>query len=67
MDQTGDKVVPLRFGDSNEVFQKISLDLTLRFDDVLDPRKLRSALERLLQIGEWGQIGARYRKNVDHY
>lgn len=61
---TGDKVLPLRFMDSNDVFQKLALDFTLRFDDVLDPEKLRSSLERLIQIGNWHQIGARYKKNV---
>ena len=63
---TGDKIFPLRFMDSSEVFTKIALDFTLRFDDVLDPEKLRLSLERLVQIGNWHQIGARYRKNVSH-
>ena len=61
---TGDKVLPLRFMDSNDIFQKLALDLTLRFDDVLDPEKLRLSLERLIEIGNWHQIGARYKKNV---
>ncbi|KAK3209909.1 hypothetical protein GRF29_44g1037238 [Pseudopithomyces chartarum] len=61
---TGDKIFPLRFMDSSEVFTKIALDFTLRFDDVLDPEKLRLSLERLVQIGNWHQIGARYRKNA---
>ncbi|KAI7198592.1 hypothetical protein KC316_g3977 [Hortaea werneckii] len=34
-----------------------------RFDDVLDPEKLRKALERLLQIGGWRKLGARLRLN----
>jgi hypothetical protein len=61
---TGDLVLPVRFLDQNEVFQKISFDHTYRFDDVLDVEKLRSALNRLLQIGKWGQLGARYKRNV---
>jgi hypothetical protein len=59
-----DQVLPLRFLDSNDAFQRISLDFTLHFDDVLDVEKLRHALERLLQIGKWGQLGARFKKNV---
>ncbi|KAF9698313.1 hypothetical protein EKO04_003352 [Ascochyta lentis] len=62
-DRTGDQVLPLRFWDSNDVFLKLALDFTFRFDDVLDPEKLRSSLERLLQIGDWHQMGARYKKN----
>lgn len=61
---TGDRILPLRFMDSSEVFTKIALDFTLRFDDVLDPDKLRLSLERLFQIGNWHQLGARYKKNV---
>jgi hypothetical protein len=64
---TGDQVLPLRFGDSNDIFQKIALDCTFRFDDVLDPEKLHSALNRLLQISNWHQLGARYNKNVSSW
>lgn len=59
-----DLILPSRLFDSTDVHQKISLDLTLRFDEVLDPKKLHSALVRLVQIGNWHQIGARYKKNV---
>ncbi|KAI7602992.1 hypothetical protein KC346_g12101, partial [Hortaea werneckii] len=34
-----------------------------RFDDVLDPEKLRQALDRLLHIGGWRKLGARLRLN----
>jgi hypothetical protein len=61
---TGDKVLPLRFWDTNDVFLKLALDFTFRFDDVLDPEKLRLSLEHLVTIGNWHQIGARYKKNV---
>lgn len=59
-----DEVVRFRFWDDNDVMQKIVMEFTYRFDDVLDPAKLRSSLDRLLQVGEWRQIGARFRKNV---
>jgi hypothetical protein len=44
--------------------QKIVMEVTLRFDDVLDAGKLKSSLERLLEIGEWRSMGARFKKNV---
>lgn len=61
---TGDKVLPLRFWDSHDAYPKLAMDFTFRFDDVLDPQKLRQSLEHLVTIGNWHQIGARYMKNV---
>ncbi|KAJ8109765.1 hypothetical protein OPT61_g7216 [Boeremia exigua] len=61
---TGDKILPLRLWDSDDVLSKVSLDVTFRFDDVLDVEKLRSSLERVIQIGDWNQVGARYKKNA---
>jgi hypothetical protein len=48
-----DEVVPFRFWDEQDVVQKIVMEFSLRFDDVLDAEKLKSSLERLLEIGEW--------------
>lgn len=59
-----DEVFPARFWDTNNVFQKIVMEFTYRFDDVLDAEKLRSSLERLLEIGEWRNLGARFKTNV---
>jgi hypothetical protein len=59
-----DEVFPARFWDTNDVIQKIVLEFTYRFDDVLDAEELRSSLERLLEIGEWRNLGARFKKNV---
>lgn len=39
-------------------------DFTLRFDDVLDPSKAKSSLERVLQREEWRLLGAGLRTNV---
>jgi hypothetical protein len=47
-----DEVIPARFWDTNDVFQKLMMEFTYRFDDVLDVEKLKSSLERLLEIGE---------------
>jgi hypothetical protein len=59
-----DEVIPARFWDTNDVFQKLVMEFTYRFDDVLDAEKLKSSLERLLEIGEWKNLGARFKKNV---
>jgi hypothetical protein len=32
---------------------------------VLDAEKLKSSLERLMEIGEWKNLGARFKKNVE--
>jgi hypothetical protein len=47
-----------------DVYRAIVLDFSLRFDDVLDHEKLRLALVRLLEIGDWRKLGARLRRNV---
>jgi len=40
------------------------MEFSYRFDDVLDVQKLKSSLERLLEIGEWRGLGTRFKKNV---
>jgi hypothetical protein len=59
-----DRVIPLRFWDDLHYLRSLCHDFTLKFDDVLDVIKLEKALGRLVQIGDWGQIGARLRLNV---
>lgn len=54
----------MRFWDAQDVMQKLVLEFTYRFDDVLDAEKLKSSLERLLEIGGWRGLGARFRKIV---
>jgi hypothetical protein len=41
-----------------------SIELAFKFDDVLEPDKLRQSLERLMQIGNWKQVGGRLRRRV---
>lgn len=41
-----------------------NVELLFRFDDVLDPAKLATSLERLMKIGNWHQLGARVRLKV---
>lgn len=59
-----DRIIPLRFWDDLSHLRSLVHNFTLRFDDVLDIPKLRAALERLMDIGDWGQLGARLRLNV---
>jgi len=59
-----DEVVPFRFWDEQETMRKIVMEFTYRFDDILDVQKLKSSLEKLLEIGEWRGLGARFKKSV---
>ncbi|KAJ5159316.1 uncharacterized protein N7500_008967 [Penicillium coprophilum] len=58
-----DQIVPLRQWDDLHYLRSLCHDFTFRFDDVLDAAKLEAALERLMEIGDWGQLGARLRQN----
>lgn len=59
-----DTVVPLFSKDDTATNRRIILDFTAGFNDVLDPEKLRGALARLMEIGDWRKLGARLRSNV---
>ncbi|PLB41188.1 uncharacterized protein BDW47DRAFT_65095 [Aspergillus candidus] len=56
-----DRVIPLRYWDDLHYLRSLAHDFTFRFDDVLDVAKLETALDRLMEIGDWGQLGARLR------
>jgi hypothetical protein len=58
------EVVPFRSWDEQDTMQRIVMEFSYRFDDVLDVQKLKSSLERLLEIGEWRGLGTRFKKNV---
>jgi len=60
-----DTVIPMFDFDDNSIYRNVLLYITLRFDDVLDPEKLRHSLERLMEIGDWRKLGARVRKTVN--
>lgn len=62
----GDEVVPMHYLDDQFHNRALLLDFTARFDDVLDPLKLKHAFERLLELGEWRKLGARIRLNVSN-
>jgi hypothetical protein len=59
-----DIIVPFHTFDSSPYLRTLILNFTYRFDDVLDAEKLRTSLERLLEIGDWRKLGARVRLNV---
>lgn len=59
-----DRIIPLRYWDDLNYLRSIRHAFTFRFDDALDVTKLETALLRLMEIGDWGQIGARLRLNA---
>ncbi|PKS13036.1 hypothetical protein jhhlp_000377 [Lomentospora prolificans] len=58
-----DIIVPLSEEDDTQINRDLLLNLMLRFDAVLDPRKLRESLDKLLARPDWKKLGARLRKN----
>lgn len=59
-----DTVIPLNAADDTDVLRSVCVVLSYRFDDVLDPEKLRNSFERLLDRPGWRKIGGRLRLNV---
>ena len=59
-----DTVIPGHYFDDNSINRSVLLYITLRFDDALDPERLRHGLERLMEIGDWRKLGARVRVTV---
>ena len=59
-----DRVVPLHFFDDGPLWKAFILYSMFVFDEVLDPEKLRSCLERLTRKDGWWKLGARLRQNV---
>lgn len=59
-----DQIYPVHFCDQQIVVRPSILNLTFRYNDVLDTKKLHSALEELLDIGDWRKLGGRLRENV---
>lgn len=59
-----DTVIPLHYLDDTGFFAGVVLDIGMIYDEVLDPEKLRRAMESLLERPGWKKLGARIRKNV---
>lgn len=62
-----DTVIPLNAADDTDVLRSVCVVLSYRFDDVLDPEKLRDSFKRLLDRPGWRKIGGRLRLNVRAY
>ncbi|CAN8104747.1 unnamed protein product [Discula destructiva] len=58
-----DTIVPFHYYDNSKHTNGLCFDLTFQVDDVLDDDKLRNALSRLLELGDWRKLGARIRRN----
>lgn len=62
-----DTVVPVPLLDDQPRWHQRCVHYGYLFNDVLDSDKLRHALQRLMEIGEWRKLGARIRMNVNHH
>lgn len=60
----GDRIVSLHFFENSPLVQGNNMAVSLVFDDVLDPEKLRESLEGLVKREGWQRLGGRLRKNV---
>ncbi|KAI1077424.1 hypothetical protein F5B20DRAFT_572328 [Whalleya microplaca] len=61
--QPTDTIIPLHSYDDTLTNRSVVLECTMRFDDVLDPYKLHSSLEKLLSRPDWRKLGGRLRLN----
>lgn len=59
-----DEILPMYDFDARPQVRNIIIGWTLRFDDILDADKLKIALSRLLEIGDWRKLGGRLREKV---
>jgi hypothetical protein len=59
-----DLVVPVGFFDDTIIFRTFVLYTLFVFDDVLDPERLHTSLERVVSRPGWNKLGARLRRNV---
>lgn len=61
-----DRVLPLHFFENSLLVQGNNMAVSLVFDEVLDPEKLRVALDGLVKRKGWERLGGRLRKNVSN-
>ncbi|KAF7516713.1 hypothetical protein PCG10_001980 [Penicillium crustosum] len=60
----GDRVVPLHLFEDSLLVQGNNMAVSLVFDAVLDPERLRESLEGLVKQEGWQRLGGRLRKNA---
>ncbi|KAG5921108.1 hypothetical protein E4U61_007112 [Claviceps capensis] len=65
IDMSGWHEYPVHLMDGSKLNHKV-LGWTMRFDDVLDAEMLRSALTRLLGMGDWRKLGGRLRRDTQN-
>ncbi|KAG5938571.1 hypothetical protein E4U59_003689 [Claviceps monticola] len=65
IDMSGWHEYPVHLMDGSQLNHKV-LGWTMRFDDVLDAEMLRSALTRLLGMGDWRKLGGRLRRDTQN-
>ncbi|KAK5637453.1 hypothetical protein RRF57_013168 [Xylaria bambusicola] len=58
-----DTIVPMHHMDDNNMNRSIVVMFMMRFDDVMDPERLKDSLEKLLSRDDWRKLGARIRLN----
>ncbi|KAJ5549899.1 Transferase [Penicillium sp. DV-2018c] len=56
-----DTIIPFHFWDDLPNVRAICLTVAFRFDEQLDPERLRDSLTRLLELGNWRKLGSRLR------
>lgn len=59
-----DQVIPLHWFEDGVMWKKVIVYTLFVFDDVLDPEKLRTSLEKLVARDGYKKLGARLRRNV---
>jgi len=59
-----DTVIPVYYFDDTPLLRRSVNCWTVRFNDPLDPDKLRVALSRVLEREGWKKLGGRIRLNV---
>ena len=59
-----DDVIPVHLFDDSSAARGIVLVWTFKFDDVLDPDKLHTALSELFQMEGWRRFSGRFRYRV---
>ncbi|KAJ5485284.1 hypothetical protein N7539_005272 [Penicillium diatomitis] len=59
-----DQIIPFHLWDDVPYARSVCLNVTLRFDEVLDHLKLERALTELFQRSEWRKLGSRVRENA---
>ncbi|XXG99036.1 hypothetical protein Hte_005370 [Hypoxylon texense] len=70
MDKSGsdsaapDRVLPLHFFENSLLVHGNNMAVSLVFDEVLDPEKLRQSLEGFVKREGWQRLGGRLRKNA---